>query len=267
MSNADKLKEHGNACFAKGKLEAAIEAYSGCICLEPSVAVYYTNRALCHHKKEQWQLVVTDCTSALALDGLSVKAHYLLGAALVELSSYTDGIEALNRALQLCKERTVSYKEDIQRALLSARKRHWEVGRDAANAQLAASEQLVVSLLQKHFAQAGADATARPHVEACVGEALALLRERATPSQVPDHFCCKISMEVMLDPVTTPCGVTYERSSLRAHLASLRQKGEPGFDPISRKPLQMEQAVPNLALREAIDGYLRERPWAYESTL
>ena len=47
----------------------------------------------------------------------------------------------------------------------------------------------------------------------------------------------------------------------------MRQKGEQGFDPISRKPLQIEQAVPNLALKEAIEVYLREHPWAYECTL
>ena len=52
----------------------------------------------------------------------------------------------------------------------------------------------------------------------CLREALELLRERHTPTNVPDRFCCKISMDVMMDPVVTPSGVTYERSSLREHL-------------------------------------------------
>lgn len=269
---AEKLKEHGNTCFSKGKLDAAIEAYTQCLDLDPRNPVYFTNRALCHHKKEVWPSVVSDCSTALSLDRTSVKAHYLLGSALVEQGNYPDGTEALHRALELCKDRTISYKEDILRALLSARKRRWEAGRSAQLSVQTSSEALVTSLLQQHFASqpaaaaAAADA-ARAGVEACVDEALAMRRARHTPRQVPDYLCCKISMEIMLDPVTTPCGITYERSSLRQHLAALQAKGEPGFDPITRQPLRYEQVVPNLALKEAIEVYLQQHPWAYECDL
>ena len=44
---AEELKKHGNECFAKGKLDAAIEAYSEAICLDPKCVVYRTNRAMC----------------------------------------------------------------------------------------------------------------------------------------------------------------------------------------------------------------------------
>lgn len=91
-SIAESLKARGNEYFAKGKIDAAIDAYSEvrhpnqprqtaalrpaarlpavvgaalvrprccplphqAICLEPTHAVYYTNRALCHFKKENW---------------------------------------------------------------------------------------------------------------------------------------------------------------------------------------------------------------------
>ncbi len=36
--------------------------------------------------------------------------------------------------------------------------------------------------------------------------------------QVPDHFCCKITMDIFRDPVITPSGITYERSALLEHL-------------------------------------------------
>ena len=68
--------------FAKGKLQAAIDAYSEAICFAPSDPVYYTNRAMCHRKKESWDAVLSDCRSALELDDTSIKAHYLLGVAL-----------------------------------------------------------------------------------------------------------------------------------------------------------------------------------------
>lgn len=266
-SQAEKIKAHGNECFAKGKLDAAIEAYSECICLEPGIAVYYTNRALCYHKKGQWDAVVRDCQVVLSIDAQSVKAHYMLGQALIEQGQLQRGEQGLQRALQLCKERTVSYKEDILRALLSARKRIWESTCAESAAAIDASEALVGQLV----ATRGSSEDSGGLPPASVGalqEAIAMLRRRHTPRAVPDHFCCKISMEVMLEPVTTPCGISYEKACLRDHLARLRSKGEPGFDPISRKPLQsIEQAVPNLALKEAIGEFLQEHPWAYECTL
>ena len=56
----------------------------------------------------------------------------------------------------------------------------------------------------------------------------------------------------MLDPVTTPCGITYEKASLREHLAQLRAKGKEGFDPVSRKPLQLEQVPPSRTAQPAL---------------
>ena len=168
----------------------------------------------------------------------------------------------------------------------------------------------MVQLVSVHYGTAGERAgLTRGAVEATLQEAVAMLRCRRTPRPVPDHMCCKISMELMLDPVsytplacslqpaacsllllppvtqhatslppsarptpspqvTTPCGISYERACLRDHLTRLRGRGEQGFDPISRKPLQrIEQAVPNLALKEAISEFLAEHPWAYQCTL
>ena len=62
--------------------------------------------------------------------------------------------------------------------------------------------------------------------------------------------------------MTTPSGITYERASLREHLQKVG-----AFDPVTRAPLRLEQAVPNIALRETIREYLDEHPWAYESNL
>jgi STIP1 family protein 1 len=99
-------------------------------------------------------------------------------------------------------------------------------------------------------------------VHDCVGEAIGRVRAVRGPAKVPDYFCCQITMDLMLDPVTTPCGITYEKAALREHLAKV---GE--FDPVTRRPLQLAQAVPNLALRDAARAFLDERPWAFEAGL
>ena len=41
------LKVMGNEYFKKGRFSAAIEAYTEAITLDPSEAVFFTNRALC----------------------------------------------------------------------------------------------------------------------------------------------------------------------------------------------------------------------------
>ena len=140
---AERVKASGNEYFKKGKIDAAIEAYSECIALDPTNAVYRTNRALCHRNKGDSLAVIADCNEAIRLDGLAVKPHYLLGSALVEQRRYADGLPLLRRALDLCKERTVSYKDDILRALLLARKREWEAEKVERDGALSLTERLV----------------------------------------------------------------------------------------------------------------------------
>lgn len=36
--------------------------------------------------------------------------------------------------------------------------------------------------------------------------------------QVPDYLCCKITLDILRDPVITPSGVTYERGVILDHL-------------------------------------------------
>jgi STIP1 family protein 1 len=83
--------------------------------------------------------------------------------------------------------------------------------------------------------------------------------QRRTPRQsAPIYYTCSITLEVMLDPVLTPCGHSYERSALEHYLKSVKPE-----DPLSRKFLSAEMLIPNIALRQAIAAYLAECPWAH----
>jgi STIP1 family protein 1 len=75
---------------------------------------------------------------------------------------------------------------------------------------------------------------------------------------VPDYLCCQITFEIFRDPVITPSGVTYERAVLLEHLDKVGN-----FDPVTREPLKEHQLVPNLAINEAVQAYLKEHSWAY----
>lgn len=61
----------------------------------PNVAVYYTNRALCHLKQKRWDLVIVDAEKALSLDDSLIKGHFLLGHALLESQQTTRALASL----------------------------------------------------------------------------------------------------------------------------------------------------------------------------
>ena len=64
---------------------------------------------------------------------------------------------------------------------------------------------------------------------------------------LPESFYCALTHEVMNDPVIDPEGHTFERSAITTWLSKSKTS------PITRKPLQVSQLVPNRALREAIE--------------
>lgn len=61
------------------------------------MAVYYTNRALCHVKLQQYDKALADCKHALELDSQSVKAHFFLGQCHLELENYDEAIGNLQK--------------------------------------------------------------------------------------------------------------------------------------------------------------------------
>ena len=89
-----------------------------------------------------------------------------------------------------------------------------------------------------------------------VNELLAAVDERRKKREIPDYLCGKISFDIMVDPVITPSGITYDRKHLESHLHRVGQ-----FDPITREPLTELQLVPNLALKDVIDNFVKENPW------
>lgn len=79
------LKERGNVCFKKGMLQSALEMYTQAIGIDSSCPVYYTNRALCYKKLGKWEQALEDSKQALKLEKDNVKAHFLVGEALLQL--------------------------------------------------------------------------------------------------------------------------------------------------------------------------------------
>ena len=110
-AEAEKAKTEGNAAFAAGEYERAVENYSRAIELAPKSAVLYSNRALAYIKliksgvppKEERQKLraklMSDAHKATTLDERWAKGWVRLAEAMV-LSCDEEGIEGMKEEKQ-----------------------------------------------------------------------------------------------------------------------------------------------------------------------
>ncbi|KAL6214260.1 hypothetical protein ACLB2K_013698 [Fragaria x ananassa] len=268
LSTAEKLRKDGNSYFKKDRFAAAIDAYTEAITLCPNVPVYLTNRALCHLKRNDWTRVEEDSRKAIQLDSNCVKAHYMLGLALLQKQEYPEGVKELERALDLGRGADPKgyMVEEIWQELAKAKYMEWEEASSKRAWELQSlKEACETALKEKHDAfqmEGFLDEAGTTHMRQL--EALDRVFEKAaeadTASEVPDYLCCKITLDIFRDPVITPSGVTYERSVILNHLEKVGK-----FDPITREPVDPSQLIPNFAIKEAVEAYLKEHGWAYRT--
>ncbi|KAI0359035.1 TPR-like protein [Trametes cingulata] len=84
---AEKLKATGNAHMSAKKYDDAIEAYTKAIGLDPTNAVYYSNRAAAYSSKGEHSSAVLDAEKAIEVDPSFVKAYHRLGCVIIGNSS------------------------------------------------------------------------------------------------------------------------------------------------------------------------------------
>ncbi|XP_062019221.1 E3 ubiquitin-protein ligase CHIP [Rosa rugosa] len=269
LGRAEKLRKDGNTYFKRGKYLAAIDAYTEAITLCPKVLVNYTNRAQCHRVLKDWTRVEEDSRKAIQLDSDWVKGHYYLGLALLQKQEYPEGVKELERALDL--GRVADPKgymvEDIWQELAKAKFREWEDASSQRAWELQSLKEACESALrQTHdaFQMEGfldEDGTTHMKQLEALGRVFEKAAEADTASEVPDYLCCNISLDIFRDPVITPSGVTYERSVILDHLEKVGK-----FDPVTREPVEPSQLIPNFAIKEAVQAYLKEHGWAYRTS-
>ncbi|KAK3166060.1 hypothetical protein QOZ80_1AG0040980 [Eleusine coracana subsp. coracana] len=75
---------------------------------------------------------------------------------------------------------------------------------------------------------------------------------KSAPAEVPSHFLCPISLQLMRDPVTLPTGISYDRAAISRWLAAGGRAC-----PVTRLPLDpVPQLTPNHTLRRLIHSWL-----------
>ncbi|KAH7727520.1 serine/threonine-protein phosphatase 5-like isoform X1 [Aphelenchoides avenae] len=83
-----KIKDEANQCFKDEAYDTAIELYSACIELDPTVSVYFGNRSMAYLKKELYGLALSDADAALALDANYLKAYFRRASANMALGKF-----------------------------------------------------------------------------------------------------------------------------------------------------------------------------------
>ncbi|KAJ8245797.1 hypothetical protein GJAV_G00260420 [Gymnothorax javanicus] len=276
-ASAQELKEQGNRLFLNRKYQEAAVYYSKAINRNPSIAVYYTNRALCYVKLQQHDKALADCKHALELDSQSVKAHFFLGQCHLEMENYDEAIGNLQRAYNLAKEQRLNFGDDIPSALRIAKKKRWnsieekrihqenelhayltklilaERERELENCREKQEEGLEDNRSRNEMAKIQSK---HDKYLSDMDELFSQVDEKRKKREIPDYLCGKISFELMREPCITPSGITYDRKDIEEHLQRVGH-----FDPVTRSPLSQDQLIPNLAMKEVIDAFILENGW------
>ncbi|KAI6205339.1 hypothetical protein M3Y94_00780900 [Aphelenchoides besseyi] len=109
INTPEKLKEQGNVAYQHADYNQAIEDYTEALLLEPNKdlkCILYKNRAMARSKVDDFEGAEHDCTNALNIDGVYVKALYQRALAREQLdkigSAFKDAKEALRLQPKKC---------------------------------------------------------------------------------------------------------------------------------------------------------------------
>lgn len=129
---AEKLKAEGNKHVAAKAFNEAVEAYTKAIELDPTNAIYFSNRAAAYTSLREPEKAAEDARAALKLDPAYARAYSRLGLALYSmgdakgaLQAYEDGLKAeganpspgMQKGYEAAKKRV---EEELENAVPSA---------------------------------------------------------------------------------------------------------------------------------------------------
>mmetsp|Transcript_17559 Transcript_17559/g.34296 ORF Transcript_17559/g.34296 Transcript_17559/m.34296 type:complete len:493 (-) Transcript_17559:238-1716(-) len=101
VEKAEAFKTEGNDYFKKNLFARAIIAYSQAIDINPKNAIYFSNRAFCHIKMENFGLAIEDATNGIKADKTYIKSYYRRGAAQLGLARYKEALKNFQQVLKI----------------------------------------------------------------------------------------------------------------------------------------------------------------------
>ncbi|KND91884.1 E3 ubiquitin-protein ligase CHIP [Tolypocladium ophioglossoides CBS 100239] len=269
MSRSLQLKEDGNRLFQAGDFVGADSLYSKAILADPKNPALFTNRAMARLRLCLWDSAISDCHNCLALNPNNMKAAYYLAQAQLAIGDYDGALQSARSAHSICALTNDRSLAAVTAIVLRCKKERWEDRERKRKREGQELERELLELLGRRrdeLMSAEANDIERSSIHDESSYKMVLLQqmfERARTHtdqrrQVPEWAIDDISFGVMIDPVITRTGKSYERASIMEHLRRHLT------DPLTREPLMPGDLRPNLALRQACDEYLENNGWAVD---
>lgn len=254
------FKELGNKAKQNGDIQEAIIFYTKAIEKDNSQSIFYSNRALCYKELGEIQKAMDDAQFAIEIDEKNIKAQFIMARCQLiraqnegNISLAKKGEKRLRHALGMCR---VQNKNDFEKKI---------------QVTIYRSRKLLFILKEKErlrkleeFYKASSNKIVDDNTLDFKGKQrkLDLLdkfidRDRYN-YEIPQYFICEISRKLMLNPMITKYGNTYDKSSILGYIQTHMR------DPKENKPLTAGEVYPNLAMRDAMELFLNENGWAYE---
>ncbi|KAL7807631.1 hypothetical protein V8C26DRAFT_314683 [Trichoderma gracile] len=269
MSKSLQLKEEGNRHFQAGDYIGADSLYSKAIIADPKNPALYTNRAMARLKLNHWDSAISDCETCLSLSPHNMKAHYYLAQAQLSLRDYDAALGNALEAHRLCAANNDKSLAAVTSIVLRCKKERWADREKKRLREERELEDRMMELLRKErdemlAAAAPEDEAEKKAIEEEAEQRMDVMRkvfeaareQNQKKREVPEWAIDDISFNVMVDPVITKTGKSYERASIMEHL-----RRHPS-DPLTREPLTPADLRPNLALRQACEEFLDKNGWA-----
>ena len=220
---------------------------------DPNQVSYYTNRANCYLKLENYTFAIQDSRKALELDPNWLKAHYFLSQSLMALQHYSEAVQVLKKAIHLSTSSSSSshFTKELTLLFRMAKRQQWNV-MNASRVEKESELFHYFKELVQNKIYSSQNEQEKSKSKDCIDQLSLILQElqEYRNPRIPDAFLDKISLQVMLDPWISPSGISYDKFEIQSHLNQIGS-----FDPLTREPLAEEDLIPNLALKELIQEF------------
>ncbi|KAI0424228.1 U-box domain-containing protein [Xylaria sp. FL1042] len=267
LEKAAALKAEGNKYFTSGNYVVAESLYSKAIIVDDTNHTLYTNRAMSRLRLELYESATADCHTCLNMSGPNKKAHFILSQCLLAMNDYDGALENAIIAYRLACEMGDKALAPLTALVLRCKKERWEELEKKRHREGQELERQLISLLERdrgeNLALCDDEIERTVVIEECNAkiEALRATFEAARgvkdkKREVPDWAIDDITFDIMVDPVMTKTGKSYERASI---IEALRRQP---VDPITREPLYPSELRPNLGLKQACEQFLDQNGWA-----
>jgi stress-induced-phosphoprotein 1 len=98
---ADEAKAKGNAAFAAGRFDKAVQHFSDAVALAPDNHVLYSNRSAAYASLHRYAEALADAESTVALKPDWTKGYSRLGVAHLGLGDHAKAVEAYEKGLSI----------------------------------------------------------------------------------------------------------------------------------------------------------------------